>query len=189
MTKIRNLKQDNKNFNKGNAKGQAMIKASLEEFGAGRSILVDKDNNIIAGNKTAIAAMEAGFEDVIIVDTTGDELVAVKRTDLELDTQKGRGLALADDATQQASFTWDEDAVLEVEAEFGLDLQDWKVPISRPTEHTGGTSGGATPPQETIETKDLKIKFTPDEYNFVLAKLRETSDVFETALLKTLHLL
>jgi len=44
MTKIKtvhDLEFDDKNFNKGNEHGKALIKKSIEDFGTGRSILVD----------------------------------------------------------------------------------------------------------------------------------------------------
>lgn len=51
-TKIEDLIPDDLNFNKGTQFGQSMIEKSLRTFGAGRSILLDKNNKIIAGNKT-----------------------------------------------------------------------------------------------------------------------------------------
>ena len=51
-TKIDQLIQDNRNLNKGTEQGKRLITKSLSEFGAGRSVLIDKNNRIIAGNKT-----------------------------------------------------------------------------------------------------------------------------------------
>ena len=62
------------------------MERSLNELGAGRSILIDKNDNIIAGNKTQEAAIKAGITKVRVVETTGDELVAVKRTDVDIDS-------------------------------------------------------------------------------------------------------
>ena len=49
---IESFTPDAHNFNKGNAAGAKYIDKSFAELGAGRSILVDKDGNIIAGNKS-----------------------------------------------------------------------------------------------------------------------------------------
>jgi hypothetical protein len=49
---IEELAQDQHNFNKGNDQGRALMERSLTELGAGRSILIDRNGNIIAGNKT-----------------------------------------------------------------------------------------------------------------------------------------
>lgn len=50
--KMSELVQDNRNLNKGTEKGKELIGKSLRQFGAGRSVLIDKNNRIIAGNKT-----------------------------------------------------------------------------------------------------------------------------------------
>ena len=86
MSNIKDLRFDDKNFNKHTEYGMSLLEKSLRENGAGRSILIDKDNNIIAGNGIIEAAGQAGFEKVKIVETTGDEIIAVKRTDLKLDS-------------------------------------------------------------------------------------------------------
>lgn len=123
--KITDLVFDDKNFNKGSVTGNALIEKSLQQFGAGRSILVDKHNNIIAGNKTAENYGATGGEDILIVETTGDKLVVVKRTDVDLKTKAGRSLALADNAAAKASIVFVEDLIIE---ELGVDVaEDWKV--------------------------------------------------------------
>lgn len=104
---IENLKQDDKNFNRGTKRGKKLMERSLKELGLGRSILIDKDNNIIAGNKTQETAKELGFKNVIVVETDGSQVVAVKRTDLSLKTKKGRELALADNRTAQENIDLD----------------------------------------------------------------------------------
>ena len=48
-TKIEDLIPDDLNFNKGTQFGQSMIEKSLRTFGAGRSILLDKNNKISGG--------------------------------------------------------------------------------------------------------------------------------------------
>lgn len=109
MAKIDELKFDDKNFNKHTEFGMGLLEKSLKQFGAGRSILIDKDNNIIAGNGIVEAAGQAGLENVKIVETTGDEIVAVKRTDVSLNSRQGREMALADNATAAADLEWDEE--------------------------------------------------------------------------------
>lgn len=129
MTTIKDLKFDDKNFNKHTEFGMSLLEKSLRENGAGRSILLDKDNNIIAGNGIVEAAGSVGLEKVKIVEATGDEIIAVKRTDISLNSHKGRELALADNATASADLEWDKDAIAdefdEGEAKsWGVDL-DW----------------------------------------------------------------
>ena len=123
---INELTQDQHNFNKGTAKGKKLMNKSLKELGAGRSILIDKNGNIIAGNKTQKAAIEAGITKVRVIETTGDELVAVKRTDVDLDSKKGREMALADNAASHLNLSWDEVEIANAAAEYDLDLDVWK---------------------------------------------------------------
>ena len=77
--KITALKQDTKNANKGTRRGRKVVEHSLLAYGAGRSILIDKSGNIIAGNKTAEGAIAMGLEDVQIVKSDGTKLIAVQR--------------------------------------------------------------------------------------------------------------
>jgi sporulation protein YlmC with PRC-barrel domain len=122
---VNDLIPDDKNYNKGNEKGGALIKKSISKLGAGRSILIDKNNRIIAGNKTVENAIASGLIDLQIVETTGDKIIAVKRTDIDLDSKKGRELALADNATAKANIEWDAEALNEDWSKEELD--DWGV--------------------------------------------------------------
>ena len=129
---IEQLAQDQHNFNKGSEQGQELMERSFKEMGAGRSILIDKNGNIIAGNKSQKAAIAAGIKKVRIIETTGDELVAVKRTDVDIDSAEGRKMAYLDNLTTQVNLTWDETELQAVQADvegfdiadFGFDIED-----------------------------------------------------------------
>jgi hypothetical protein len=106
--KVADLQQDTANANRGTKRGTAMLKESMTRAGAGRSILLDREGRIIAGNKSAIAAAAAGIEDVIVVQTDGTKLVAVQRTDLDLDSDpKARELAFADNRVGEIDLEYD----------------------------------------------------------------------------------
>ena len=122
---INELTQDQHNFNKGTAKGKKLMSKSLKELGAGRSILIDKHGNIIAGNKTQLAAIEAGIKKVRIVESDGTDLIAVKRTDVDLDTKKGREMALADNAASRLNLEWDDVELANAAAEYDIPVNDW----------------------------------------------------------------
>ena len=124
---IKELVQDDHNFNRGTERGQELIVKSFKEFGAGRSVLVDKNNRLIGGNKAQLGAIEAGITKARIVETTGDELVVVKRTDIDLDTEKGRQMAMADNATQQANLEWNEEEINAAREQWGVTPEDWDV--------------------------------------------------------------
>ncbi len=135
-TNIEALQQDDKNFNKGTKKGRKLIDKSIRKFGAGRSILLDKNNRIIAGNKTQELAREAGIKKVIVIDAKPDELVAVRRGDVDLDSEKGREMALADNATGAANLDWDDEALARAQEEIGLSVEDWNVTIGQKIDDT-----------------------------------------------------
>ena len=128
-TNIESLVPDNKNFNKGTQFGDHLMDESLRRFGLGRSILIDKNNRIIAGNKTAEKAADIGFTDVVVVEVDGNQLVAVKRKDIDLYSAKGRELALADNATGKANLAWDEYLISDISAQFNFEPGDWGVEI------------------------------------------------------------
>ena len=126
---IDELVQDAHNFNKGTEEGQKLMEKSFKELGAGRSILVDKDGKIIAGNKSQLAAQAAGIKKVRVIESDGTELIAVKRTDLSIDSAEGRKLALADNLTTQVNLAWDGIQLQSVQDELGTDfsLEEWNV--------------------------------------------------------------
>jgi len=123
--KISELIPDDKNFNKGSQFGNSLIEKSLTKFGAGRSILLDKNNRIIAGNKSVENASAIGMEDVQIVESDGKRIIAVKRTDIDLDSPEGREMALADNASAKANIVFDAELV---EAELGEAVcEEWGI--------------------------------------------------------------
>ena len=119
--KLSDLIPDHSNANKGTERGRYALEASLRQFGAGRSILLDKNGRIIAGNKTAEVAADVGLDDVIVVQTDGKQVVAVQRTDLDIDSEAGRGLAYADNRVGELSLDWDAEQVL-ADLNAGVDL-------------------------------------------------------------------
>jgi len=112
---------DDRNANSGTERGGGMLERSLRTFGAGRSILIDKNNRVIAGNKTVEQAAQIGLDNVVVVDSDGTKLIAVRRTDVDLDTPAGRELAIADNRTSEVGLEWDT-AALEALQQEGVDL-------------------------------------------------------------------
>lgn len=127
---IADLIPDAKNLNIGKKKGQQLLNRSFKKYGAGRSILLDKNSQIIAGNKSWEAAKQAGIENVVIVPSDGKTLIAVQRTDIDIDTPEGRNLALADNAVAYFNLKWDRDQLNEFK-ESGLlaAKNEWSVPL------------------------------------------------------------
>jgi DNA modification methylase len=124
--KIKELKFDPRNANKGTERGRKALASSLRQFGAGRSILIDKNGMVIAGNKTLAQAIAAGHEEVKVVKTDGTEIVAVQRIDLDLRDSKAKGLAVADNRVGELDLEWDTDVISEIVKD--VDLGDFWEP-------------------------------------------------------------
>jgi len=105
------IKFDPRNYRIHDEKNKRLIRKSLEDCGAGRSILFDKDNCIIAGNGVYGEALELGIP-VRVIESDGTELIAIKRTDLSTEDARRKALALADNHTSDTSI-FDVEAVLE----------------------------------------------------------------------------
>jgi len=106
--KIADLKFDPQNARVRTAKGEAMIQKSLQEVGAARSIVIDEDGIILAGNGTVEAAGQVGIENVVIVEASGDEIIAVRRVGLTEEQKKK--LAYYDNRTGDEA-EWDMEQV------------------------------------------------------------------------------
>jgi hypothetical protein len=134
---ITDLTQDPRNARKHNERNLDMIHDSLRDVGAARSIVIDENNVILAGNGTIQAAEKAGMLNVRVIEAEGDEIIAVKRSNLTPE-QKTR-LALFDNRSAELA-EWDAEALQEL-ADEGLDLSSFFnneeiEELSRQADHT-----------------------------------------------------
>ena len=120
MASITSLQSDHKNARRRTDRSSELIKESLQRYGAARSIVIDEDNRILAGNGTIDGAKAAGIKNVRIIETDGDEIIAVKRTGLT--EEQKVGLALADNRTADLS-EWDQEMLHQLSEEH--DLTPW----------------------------------------------------------------
>ena len=120
MASITSLKSDHKNARRRTDRSSELIKESLQRYGAARSIVIDEDNRILAGNGTIDGAKAAGIKNVRIIETDGDEIIAVKRTGLS--EEQKVGLALADNRTADLS-EWDQEMLHQLSEEH--DISPW----------------------------------------------------------------
>jgi len=113
INNIADLTPDTGNANAGTQRGRYMVESSLRETGAGRSIVVDREGRIIAGNKTLEAWAEIDGE-IEIVKTDGRRLVVVQREDLDLDDAEGlaRKLSYYDNRAGEVGLDWDAEQVM-----------------------------------------------------------------------------
>jgi DNA modification methylase len=120
VTSINSLLSDHKNARRRTDRSAELIKESLQRYGAARSIVIDEDNRILAGNGTIEGAKAAGIKNVRIIETDGTEVIAIKRSGLSEDEKVG--LALADNRTADLS-EWDQAMLHTLSQEH--DLSPW----------------------------------------------------------------
>jgi DNA modification methylase len=120
VASINDLKSDHKNARRRTDRSSDLIKESLQRYGAARSIVIDEENRILAGNGTIDGAKAAGIRRVRIIESEGDEVIAVRRTGLSEDEKVG--LALADNRTADLS-EWDQEMLHRLSEEH--DLEPW----------------------------------------------------------------
>ena len=96
------IKQDPKNARLHSEVNKDQINKSLKDLGAGRSVVIDNEDYLIAGNGVYEQAEKLGLKTKVI-ESDGTELVVIKRTDLNYEDEKRRKLAIADNATSESS--------------------------------------------------------------------------------------
>jgi hypothetical protein len=96
---IADLKPDLANRRQRTQRSARMLTESLEQLGAARSIVIDENDEVLAGNGVLEAAAEVGITDVQIVDSDGKTLIAVRRRGLSPDEK--RALSLYDNRTAE----------------------------------------------------------------------------------------
>jgi hypothetical protein len=121
IRQISDLVADDRNANKGTARGRGVIAQSLKDNGTGRSILIDRKGRIIAGNKTVENAGAIGLKDLLVVRSDGSKLIAVQRTDLDLKRDgRAKALAIADNRAAELNLDWDGAVLAELGQEIDL---------------------------------------------------------------------
>lgn len=157
---INELVFDDKNANAGTEAGNGLVADSIGNLGLGRSVLVDKNNKLIAGNKTMQQATALNFDECLIVETTGEQLVVVRRMDLDLDDEndpRGRALALADNRAAAVNLKWNpENMKIHFDAAMSLSMPDMVFELDIKSETSGG--GGESKDQSDKIGKMFKIE-------------------------------
>lgn len=144
------IKFDKRNYRKHNQKNKDLIKKSLKELGAGRSIVIDSDGEIIGGNGVWEQAKSLNMP-IKMIETDGSELVVVKRTDLRTDDEKRKKLAVMDNSTSDTS---------------SFDLELLQMDFELPQLNEMGIEIKIKP-----EEKDAEVEFTEElleEHNYVV---------------------
>jgi ParB-like chromosome segregation protein Spo0J len=98
---IKDLTPMPRNTRRHNPRNIGVIADGLNEVGAARSIVIDEEGVILAGNGTVEAAAQAGITRVRVVPADGNEIIAVQRRGLT-PLQKRR-LSVIDNRAQDLS--------------------------------------------------------------------------------------
>ena len=125
MEEKEKIKIDPRNYRLHGEENKRLIHKSLVECGAGRSLLADRDNVLIAGNGVYEEAQKLGLK-VRVTESDGTELIVIQRKDLSTEDEKRKLLALADNHTSDTS-RFNFSAIVD---DIGIDaLGDWNLDI------------------------------------------------------------
>jgi hypothetical protein len=150
---IADLKPDPHNARKHNPRNLGMVINALHEVGAARSIVIDENGVILAGNGVVEAAADAGIERVQVVDADGETIIAVRRTGLT-DKQKTR-LALFDNRAAELA-EWDAETIA-ADLEAGVELGDLFD-----GDELDKILGAANPEDDEGETPEPEYDYVPN---------------------------
>lgn len=112
---IDDILPDPNNANKHTQRGHQIVENSIRRRGVGRGILAAGKNTdkpvIMAGNLTAEKARDAGIDEVVIVHTTGNQLVVTVRDDLDPTSPEAIALGIEDNESGKQSYNADIDLI------------------------------------------------------------------------------
>ncbi len=159
------LVQDPKNRRLHDKRNLGLVESAIREVGTARSIVIDEDDVILAGNGVTAAAAAAGITKVRIIETDGTELIAVRRSGLTK-AQKF-ALALYDNRTAELA-TWNADQ-LKLDSIAGLDLKPfWTREELAKAGWTDGASSGLTEPDAGSDPEAMKTSARQDGSDWVI---------------------
>ena len=118
---------DTNNYKDGTERGKTLIKKSINDYGFTRPLLFDMNDNIMGGNKTFAAALEMGVTEIMVIETEGDEMVIIERTDVDINTPTGRLMTIADNQTAKVDYALNVPN-LYADITQGLDVSDYYFP-------------------------------------------------------------
>ena len=123
---INDLHFDKKNYNRGTEQGDKLLDKSIRKFGYRQPAVVDKNGNIVAGNKRIAKAGELGIDEVNIVKGDPKKITVIQYDDFDLENDKlTKEYALADNQVAKVNIEIDTDVVVD---DLGEEVaQDWRV--------------------------------------------------------------
>jgi hypothetical protein len=163
------VKLDKNNYRKHSDVNKKVIKKSLQELGAGRSIVIDNENYVVAGNGVFEQAEKLNIP-IKIVESDGSQLFVIKRTDLKKDSDKRKKLALADNQASDLS-----------EFDFDLIFDDFDTPFLEELEFdiepTGKEELKKVEDDRPFIKSHILLSFSPEKLIEIQDKIEEISQV------------
>lgn len=165
---LKDLTPDPENRRLHNPRNLGMVVDALHKVGAARSIVIDENNVILAGNGVTEAAAEAGITKVRVIEASGEEIIAVRRSGLT--AEQKRALAIYDNRTGELA-EWNQEQ-LRADQAAGLDLQPWfyedELDRLLNIEPSDGIRTDADPGESANKgIKIFQLIFTPAQYERV----------------------
>lgn len=162
ISKVTDLVPDPRNANKHSTAGTLLLQKALEKNGFGRSILISNDDVIIAGNGVSEAAASVGLDNVRVIETNGQEIIALKRTDVQSGTKEFFELALGDNIIAKSNIVMDAVVTNAICEEFKL--EDYKIAPATISTAVNFTAGPKT---------KITLKYDEATYASVSARLQK----------------
>jgi hypothetical protein len=178
-THIKDLRPDPKNRRKHTPRNVGMIVDAIHKVGTGRSIVIDENDEVLAGNATIEAAAEAGITRVRVVETDGETLIAVRRRGLTV--KQKRDLALYDNRAAELA-EWDVEQLKE-DIAAGEDLaaffqqEELADLLAEPVEAKGGNTDPDDVPEERATDIVLGDMFQLGEHRLLCGDSTKAEDV------------
>jgi hypothetical protein len=108
---LENIKLDPDNPRAHPEENLVLLEHSAKHLGAGRSILIDENDQLLAGEGFTTGAKRAGMKKAIVIDVEGDQVVAVRRKNLT--EEQKREMKVIDNQSTILS-EWRTDQLLEI---------------------------------------------------------------------------
>jgi DNA modification methylase len=174
------IREDKRNYRKHSDKNLSLIGKSLDDFGAGRSILADNSGQVIGGNGTLREANKRGIPKRII-HTSGDELVVVVRDDLAPDDPRRAKLAVMDNSTTDTSefdyLMMQEDFTIPELEDMGIDFPEDMLAIDTECPEDGETDRDAVPEAEEVPISETGKVYQLGKHRLMCGDSTSAEDV------------